>query len=124
MKKPLAAVTLAAAAVAVLGVPAGASTATTWTHQTLRCQGGRHATVTFKMQDGRAVDSWVDNRCRHQWLTVTYCEPDWFDSPKCGATDVNPATKIHLGPLGYRDGAFLTAQPTCGFDPNNNGCEY
>src|SRR5690348_5527467 len=90
--KQLAALLLAPAAVAALAVPAGASTATTWSHQTLRCQGGRTATVTYEWQGGFAVDSWATNTCRHQWLTVSSCDPDTFDSPKCFATDVAPGT--------------------------------
>src|SRR5689334_19402621 len=74
MKRPLAALFLVLAAVAALAVPAGASTRTTWTHQTLRCQGGRHATITYKMQGGAIVDSWADNGCRHQYLGITSCE--------------------------------------------------
>jgi hypothetical protein len=124
LKKPLASLLIASAAVAALAVPAGASTSAIWTHQTLTCQGGRHATVTYKWQGAVAVDSWVDNRCRHQYLTVVYCDNPDGDSPKCGATDVAPRTKVHLGPLNYRDWAFLAAEPTCGFDPNDNGCEY
>jgi len=123
VKKTLAALALAAAAVATLAGPAGASTRTTRTHQTLRCQGGRHATITYKWQGPVAVDSWVDNRCRHQWLTVIYCENPDGQSPKCGATDITPGTKTHLGPLNYSDRAMLVDQPTCGA-PDNNGCEY
>jgi len=120
----LAAAVVAASSLVALAVPAGASSPATWTHQTLTCQGGRHATATFKWQGDVAVDAWAGNRCRHQYLTFVYCDDPAGESPKCGATDVAPNTKAHLGFGGYNERAFLASEPTCGSDPNNNGCEY
>jgi len=120
--KKLAAPLIAAAALASLALPAGASTATTWTHQTLRCAGSRTATVTFKMQGGRAVDSWVENRCGRQYVTVTSCaSTDRYAS--CGATDIGPRTKTHLGPLGYEPQAQLGWSPYCQDGPGTD-CQY
>ena len=59
------------------------------------------------------MDSWVNNRCRAQYVTVTFCEPDTLDSPKCGTTDFGPKTKTHLGPLNTRAHARLMAAPWC-----------
>ena len=116
-RRPVMAVLVAASSLYALAVPAEASTTTTWVHKKLRCAGRKTAVVTFKMQGGRAVDSWVDNTCGRQYVTVTFCEPEWLDSPKCGATDVGPRTKTHLGPLNYRPGAFLGWTPECGDGP-------
>lgn len=117
--KKLAALLLAPAAVTALAVPAGASTPTTWTHQTLHCAGRKTATVTFKMQGGRAVDSWVDNRCGRQYVTVTWCDAA-VDYHTCGATDIGPRTKTHLGPLNYGPEASLAWSPTCPDGPGTD----
>jgi hypothetical protein len=124
MKKPLAALALAGVAVASLAVPAGASTRTTWTHQTLTCQGGRHATVTWKWQGGYAVNTWVDNSCRHQYVSVGSCDPTDLDSPKCFETDVAPATKRNLGWQNARVDASLNAQPLCAEVGGDEPCEW
>jgi len=122
VKKTLAALAVAAATVAALAVPAGASTTTIWKHLSLHCAGNRSATVTFKMQGGQAVDSWVDNRCGRQYVTVTSCaSTDRYAT--CGATDIGPRTKTHLGPLGYQPQAQLGWSPYCGDGPGTD-CQY
>ncbi len=110
--KKLIAPLIAAAAVATLAVTAGASTPTTWSRKTLTCQGGRHATVTYKWQGGAVVDSWADNRCRHQYLNMTWCEVGG-DSPKCGQADVWPGTKAHVGGGNVENSAGLEMGPSC-----------
>jgi hypothetical protein len=113
VKKPLAALALAAAAtIATLAVPAGASTTTTWSHKTLRCAGGRHATVTYKWQGGTVVDSWAVNGCGHQYLNLTWCQVAG-DSPKCGQLDVWPRTKMHVGFGAPEVMAGLELSPSC-----------
>jgi hypothetical protein len=114
LKKPLATLALAAAAAVTLAVPAGASTpATTWVHQTLHCAGRKTATMTYKMQGGAAIDSWVDNRCGHQWVTITTCGPENY-STRCNEVDVWPKTKFHTGPMGYDPTASLMLGAGCG----------
>ena len=66
MKKPLTALTLAAAAVATLAVPAGAAVPKTPPTATLKC-GSRTARV---WNTGTFVA--VDNRCTKQWLILSY----------------------------------------------------
>ena len=119
--KKLAALALVPAAVAALAVPAGASSTTTWTHLTVRCQGGRYDTVTLKWQAGYAVDGWATNSCRHQYLAVRFCDPPDGDSPKCFERDLAPATKGNLGWLDARVLAVLESQPNC--DPISETCE-
>lgn len=121
MKRPLAALLLVPAGVLALAVPAGASTRTTWTHQTFRCQGGRYATVTYKWQGGVAVETWVDNRCSRQWVNVTWCEVGG-DSPKCGQADVAPATKTHFAYGNAEENAGLESSPSCA-DQGGSPCE-
>ena len=123
-KKPLAALALAAATVGTLAIPAGASTPTTWTHQTLRCQGGRHAIITCKWQGGSPVDSWVDNRCGHQWVTITSCGPPSDLEPSCENLDVWPRSKVHTGGLSaYYHDAALTLGAGCDGQPPVDSCE-
>lgn len=119
MRKPLAALLLVPAAVAALAVPAGASTRTTWTHQTLRCQGGRHATWVQKIQGGVAVEGWYNNTCGHQWLTISACSGSG-DTETCGAKDFPPRTKGTFT-FGTPATAQLATAPSC---PDSDICAF
>jgi len=111
LKKPLAALLLVPASLAALAVPAGASTRTTWTHQTLRCAGRKSATLTYKWRAGTVVDAWADNRCGHQYLGLESCSPG---GDQCGEKDLWPGTKLHLGPIvSPPRGARLMTGPWC-----------
>ena len=112
-RRPVMAALVAASSLFALAAPAGASTTTTtWSHKTLTCQGGRHATVTYKWQGGVVVDSWATNNCRHQYLNLVWCEVGG-DSPKCGQADVWPATKAHVGGGNAENGVALELGPQC-----------
>ena len=121
-RRPLAALLLVPASLAVLVVPAGAGTRTTWTHKTLHCAGRKSATVTYKWQGGAVVDSWADNRCGHQYVAMTWCQVGG-DSPKCGQATVWPKTKAHVGGGNVENSAGLTIGPECDGPPPVEICE-
>jgi hypothetical protein len=120
IRRPLAAALLTAAAVAVLVVPAGASSRTTWTHQTLPCSAGhKSATVTLKWVPAtqgwldlgveRVVQKgWYDNPCRNQWLLLWGCQPG--SQSDCSAVDVAPH---HKGRIDDGVSATLQDTPSC-----------
>jgi hypothetical protein len=113
VKKPLTALALAAATVAMLTVPAGATTTkpkVTWSHQTVRCASGhKSATWVQKWQGGQVVNSWADNRCKDQWLVLITC----LEGDRCGAHDIAPKTKRHTGPGWDTAGFHLQSFPYC-----------
>jgi hypothetical protein len=112
VKKALTAFALAAATVAALAVPAGASTSTTWTHQKLPCATGtRSASLVQKWQGPSAVKTWVDNPCRGQWLWVNWCG----SSSRCNAVDVAPKHHAQIGGSDTPDDVALQPAKTCDF---------
>jgi len=116
VKKPLAALALAAATVGTLAIPAGASTPITWTHQTLHCAGRKTATITYKWQSGAIVNSWVDNRCGHQYVNLVWCmDNSGGDGATtiCGQDDVWPKTKANLGGMNPDVTAALVLGSEC-----------
>jgi hypothetical protein len=111
LKKPLAALTFAVAAVATLAVPAGAATTkpkVTWTHQTLPCSTG-HKSATFveKWQDGAVTQSWYTNPCAGEFLWLGGCNGE----SDCSADAAPPKTKGHL--TYGADFAVLVPGPLC-----------
>lgn len=112
LRRPVTALLLSAATVAGVAIPGGASTATTWVHTKLHCAGRKTATITYKVQGGIPVDSWVDNRCGRQFLNMSWCDVDG-ESPKCGQVDVWPKTKAHTGGQNVDHGARLLLAPEC-----------
>jgi hypothetical protein len=119
LKKPLGAALLTAAAVATLAMPAGAaamSSNTTWTHQTLHCSGRKSATWVQKIQNGDAVQGWYDNKCGHQYLTLSWCN----SSGQCGAKDFPPHSKGTFT-AGTPATAGLASDPTC---PDSDICAF
>ncbi len=114
MKKPLAALLLVPASVA-LAVPAGAATSpVTWEHRTLPCATGhKSATVTLKWRYGDVQKSWYTNPCS-QWLLLGWLFPD--SQSNGGSYDVAPHRKgqtlngLNLFP------SSLSARPDCTAD--------
>jgi hypothetical protein len=116
VKKSLAGLALAVVTVATLAVPAGAATPTTWTHQTLHCAGRKTATVTYKWQGGAIVNSWVDNRCGHQWVNLVSCMDHGGgdgETTICGQYDVWPRSKANLGGMNADATAALMLGSMC-----------
>jgi hypothetical protein len=119
VKKPLA-LLLVPAAVAVLAIPAGASSAATWTHQSIHCATGhKSATVVLKwVPNGQTADGgepdtsvqkgWYDNPCPSQWLKLGWCAPD--SQSDCYALEVAPHHKGRLDVGAY---ATLLNGPSC-----------
>lgn len=93
VKKPLAALALAVAAVATMAVPAGAAPSKDWTVQTLPCATGHKSAVVayspthpWWVDDGTGTGSgvanpngwrpWFSNPCPGQWLVFSVWEGD------------------------------------------------
>jgi len=119
VNKSLAALAVVAATVATLAVPAGAATVkpkTTWSHVTLHCAGRKTATVTYKWQGGAIVNSWVDNRCGHQYVNLTSCMDNGGGDGAttiCGQYDVWPKSKANLGGMNPDVTAALVLGSEC-----------
>jgi hypothetical protein len=110
--KRLAALLVAPAAVAALVVPAGASTPTTWVHQTLPCATGhKSASLVQKWQGDHAVKTWVDNPCRAQWLYLAWD----ISSSRLNVVDVAPRHHAQIGGSVTPDSFELHVAKTCSF---------